>query len=350
MFMTSKLLADRQGTEETVKVLVARKHLDTAQILKKPEDFLEEKEVPKETAPKNALTKFEEAKGRQLKIPRRQGDTITQDDLHDNNGNTMMQLLPKGYRAVGIRVSSEMIAAGFAAVPHSRIDIACTVRGNAGDKDNGSRIFLQNVLVLASGTETVRGPEGKAMACEVVTVALTPDDALELEAARNRGALSMYLRPFGEGGHVETGTHVYDGSRKAKGGSSAREEEEPAPKQKSVLNELPVNIAAQVKLIEHASVKPIRQAIKSGQILEIWEYVLKEDGTGWESKKIEAQPENSVAAPSVSSASAAPGPRSAQRPSTAATTPGTTPTPNVTPATPGTTPVTPGTTTPDQKR
>ena len=72
------------GAKRPSKVLVAKKNLDTGIMIKKPEELFEEKDILKETAPKNILMKFEEVKGRQLKIPRRLGDTITPEDLYDD--------------------------------------------------------------------------------------------------------------------------------------------------------------------------------------------------------------------------------------------------------------------------
>ena len=104
-----------------MKVLVAKNSLPTGTIFQKPEEVLEIREIAKATAPKNVLATFEEVRGRQLKIPRQAGHTITEDDLYSDKGNDLMALLPPGHRAVGIRVSAETVAAGFVALPHSRI-------------------------------------------------------------------------------------------------------------------------------------------------------------------------------------------------------------------------------------
>ena len=120
----------------------------------------------------------------------------------------MMNILPPGHRAVGIRVSSEQIASGFAAVPHSRIDIACTVHCNI-ERENGTRIILQNVSCLPRPA-TMREEGGKAMVCEVVTVALTPEDAQKLETSKNKGGITMFLRPFGESATVKTRLITWD--------------------------------------------------------------------------------------------------------------------------------------------
>jgi len=209
MFMTSKLLADRQGESETVKVIVVKKYISAGTIIKVPEDFFEEKEVAKDLPPKLAMTKLEDVKNRQFKIPRRPGDYVTAEDLWDANSPGLTTILPPNHRAVGIRVSSEQISAGFAAVPHSRVDISCTITCKT-DKDCGSRIILQNVLVLASGQEAIRADGKQAMLCDVVTVALTPEQALSLECARAKGSISLYLRPFGESTLVSTNNRRWE--------------------------------------------------------------------------------------------------------------------------------------------
>ena len=80
--------------EVLVKVLVAKKNLENGIIIKKPEDLFEEKEILEETAPKNALTKFEQVKGRQLKIYRQMGDTISEDDLYKDSAAGIFGMRP----------------------------------------------------------------------------------------------------------------------------------------------------------------------------------------------------------------------------------------------------------------
>jgi pilus assembly protein CpaB len=309
-FMTSKLLADRQTAEETIKVLVAKKNLDTGIMLKKPEEMFEDKDVLKETAPKNALTKLEEVKGRQLKIPRRQGDTITQDDLYDDKGAGMMNILPPGHRAVGIRVSSEQIANGFAAVPHSRVDIACSVK-TQNERESGTRLILQNVLVLASGQSTIREADNKAMLCDVVTVALTPEDCLKLETAKSKGGLSMLLRPFGETSIVKTGNVSW--SNVVTNTTPEGDEDKGAKPGNSISPEfvIPPTTPTTIKLEQQASDGKHLMRLTNGDVTRRIGW--SRDGEGnWESQQEPTEPNND-------GTSSAPSVRSAQQPGTAAT-------------------------------
>jgi hypothetical protein len=136
----------------------------------------------------------------------RQGNST---DLAGFMGN-----LPPGRQAVTIPISSEQIAGGFSAVPNSRVDITASVQ------NQGPRVILQNVPVLASGQATLRDQGGKPTLGEVVTVALTPEDALKLETARSKGTLSMLTRPLGDSSQGKVGRVTWDditGNKKDKG-------------------------------------------------------------------------------------------------------------------------------------
>lgn len=198
-YMTSRLLADRQTSDERVTILVAAKNLNLGEIIKAPlESYLEERQVAKEDAPRGAFTDAdkEKLKGRQLKHALRVGDFVTPGDLHDENSRKdgIVYDLPAGHVAIGIRVNPESIAGGFASLPHSRVNIIWTVR--RGDKDSFSKTLLENVLVLAADMTTTRNENNAAVLASVVTVALKQEDAMKLTLAKNVGTVDLVLRRF----------------------------------------------------------------------------------------------------------------------------------------------------------
>ena len=157
-YMTSRLLAERGNSpeeQEKVVILVARKNLDTGATIKDPKDMFVEKAVVKGEEPKNSVTKFEDLKGRVLKRTLREDDYVSSADLLSDKESWIAYSLPKGYRALGIRVNMEGTAAGFASLPLSRVDVIATVR-RGDDKQSFSQVLLQNVLVLAADQSTVR--------------------------------------------------------------------------------------------------------------------------------------------------------------------------------------------------
>lgn len=193
-YMTSRLLAERgDGKQETpkVNVLVAKKNLDNGTPLKKPGELFEVKEFLKGQEPRDGIATMETLKGKYLKRNLRKGDFVTAKDIDDNQ--TILPL-PEGKVGVGIRVSAEAIAGGFAAAPGSKVNIVWTLRGN-NNLMAQSITLLENVLVVAADTQFNRKEEGTgAYVASVVTVALTEEEALKVNLAKDIGSLSLALR------------------------------------------------------------------------------------------------------------------------------------------------------------
>ena len=196
-YMTSRLLADRGREEEKVSVLVASKVLSQGDILKVPEDLFVQKQFAKGDEPKLAIVDAKELKGRILKRSLRAGDFITAEDMLDSKSDGIAWNLPVGHQALGIRVSAEQNASGWASLPNSRINIISTVR-RSSDRDSYSKILLENVLVLAADTQSRVTENGNAMPANVVTVALKPEDVLKVELAKTMGTISLALRKFND--------------------------------------------------------------------------------------------------------------------------------------------------------
>ena len=199
-YMTSKLLAERTSEDvETVEVLVVKKSLNTGDPIKNPQDFFEFKKVAKDQEPRDAFVKFEDLKGKVVKSPRRVGDFIFPDSLMSSKDASafFMENLPPGFRAVGQRVDLQASVSGFANLPLSRVDIIHNVR-RGDDASTYAQVLLENVLVLAIDQATQRDESGKAMPGNVVIFALSTEELLKLNVAREMGTLTLALRKFGD--------------------------------------------------------------------------------------------------------------------------------------------------------
>jgi pilus assembly protein CpaB len=210
-YMTSRLLAERSTDDEPkVTVLVARQNLNMGDTIKVPEELFQEKRFARGDEPPGAIDNPDLIKNRVLRRPLRTGDHVTLEDLMDaNNGEGMSIVLPKGYRAVGVRVNLESNVYGFATLPLSRVDIISTVR-RADDKATYSQVLLENVLVLAADDKMRRDESGKPMPSQVVTLALKPEDALKVRLAAELGSLSLMLRKINDNGRVENTKLTYE--------------------------------------------------------------------------------------------------------------------------------------------
>ena len=199
-YMTSRLLAERGEApppeQKKVVVLVAKKNVDMGIFLKNPQDLFGEKQFTLGDEPKNAVVALDVLKAKYLKRSLRKDDWITMDDLADNVGGVNWQL-PEGHKAIGIRVSAEGIAGGWASLPGSRVDVISTIRGGGTD-DTFSQVLLEDVLVLAADGANKTNEQGNAMPASVVTLALGSEDALKVTLAAQLGPLHLMLRKQGD--------------------------------------------------------------------------------------------------------------------------------------------------------
>lgn len=190
-YMTSRLLAERnnkQDSEPTVPVLVAKSKVPAAQAIK-DEKLFEVKQFPQSVAPKRALGSFEEIKGQRLKLTLDEGKPVTQDDLVNKEQASLDYQLPPGMRAVAIKVTSESLVGGFV-LPNTRVDVIHTTRG----ADASAKMILQNMLVLAVDTIDNRAGDQKTILGQTITLAATPEEATRLSLASSNGELRLLLK------------------------------------------------------------------------------------------------------------------------------------------------------------
>jgi pilus assembly protein CpaB len=192
-YMTSRLLAERQAPDEPerVKILVAKRNLSVGERLYKPEEVFEFKEISKDSEPPDAIKDFEVLKDRGMKQSRNKGEHVTAANLRNKDEQLD---IPDGHFAMGMRVNLEGSASGFATLPKSRVNIIQTVRG-PDTYASYSQILLENVLVLAADLKLNSDGE-LASPAQVVTFALTGDEVLRVNLAKELGILSLALRRY----------------------------------------------------------------------------------------------------------------------------------------------------------
>jgi Flp pilus assembly protein CpaB len=105
---------------------------------------------------------------------------------------------------VTVRANVEIALHGLL-MPGSRVDIMTVVRDAKDSSKSESKIFLQNIKVLAVNTLSER-PEDKANVQNPisVTLALTPEQAERLYWVSSRTAVGMMMRKPGDAAVVDT--------------------------------------------------------------------------------------------------------------------------------------------------
>lgn len=110
-------------------------------------------------------------------------------------GGGLAATIPKGMRAVAVKVDQVIGVAGFV-LPGMRVDVI--VAGSPGREfaDNGmmSKLLLQNIEVLSAGQNIQRDAEGKPIQVQVVNLLVSPEQAEKVTLASSEARLQLVLR------------------------------------------------------------------------------------------------------------------------------------------------------------
>ncbi|MBI5598328.1 MAG: Flp pilus assembly protein CpaB [Deltaproteobacteria bacterium] len=197
-------------------------------------------EWPEASVPQGALVSTGEALGRVAVIGIQRGDSITEAKLVPKGGpaGILSYRIPEGHRAMTVGVDKVSGVAGFIS-PGNMVDVIVTATAGAGEPI--SKIFLQNVPILATGRIIEQQQGGEPAEVPTVTLDVTPQDAERLALASSQGKLQLVLRRAGD--KVESSTAgatiqrviYYGGAVKAAPGKKAEAKaERPMPQKFSV--------------------------------------------------------------------------------------------------------------------
>jgi pilus assembly protein CpaB len=132
--------------------------------------------------------------GRAILDPVVPGEPIIESRLAPTEaGSGLASVIPKGKRAVSVRVNEIIGVAGFV-LPRTRVDVVVSVNPGGEKGKSASKMILQNVEVLAAGQKIEQDEEGKPETVNVITLLVTPEDAEKLTLASHEGDLQLALR------------------------------------------------------------------------------------------------------------------------------------------------------------
>jgi len=191
MVVYDRLKGKGAGIEAGSDVLVAA---DDLQLGSRVEDRdVSLVKVPASVLPPNAYTKKSQVLGRGVILPVSKGEFLLPNKLApENAGSGLPSLIPRGMRAVSVRVNDIVSVAGFVG-PGTRVDVLLT--GSPGSNgETQTTTVLQNVTVIAAGHALDRNPSGDPQNTPVITLLVTPDDAEKLTLASSEGKIQLALR------------------------------------------------------------------------------------------------------------------------------------------------------------
>lgn len=186
----------RLGAESApskTQLVVATRQLEVGAVIKEGDI----KTIPwSSDLPQGALTSKEPAIGRGVVSTIYASEPILVSRLAaEGAGGGLAATIPKGMRAVGLKVDQVIGVAGFV-VPGMRVDVI--VAGNPGadfaDRGTMSKMLLQNIEVLSAGQNIERDAEGKPSQVQVVNVLVTPEQAEKVTLASSEARIQLVLR------------------------------------------------------------------------------------------------------------------------------------------------------------
>ena len=177
----------------TAKVVVAAHNLEVG-VLISPNDLTttDWTGVP----PVGSFKTADDVVGRGVIQPVYAGEAVLDSRLAAKGaGGGLAATIPKGMRAVAVRVNDVVGVSGFIS-PGTRVDILI-----AGTPPNGSpglgtltKTLLQNIEVASAGGSIQRDAEGKPVAVPVINLFVTPEQAEILSLASNETRIQLVLR------------------------------------------------------------------------------------------------------------------------------------------------------------
>jgi pilus assembly protein CpaB len=158
---------------------------------------------PKPTVPTGAFSNIDSVQGRVARINIFIGEVIVPGRLAPAGTGPRLELkIPPGQRAMSVRINDVAGIAGLIQ-PNSRVDVLVNITEPTTGKQV-AKLFMENMRVLAIGTELQRDASGKPISAPTVTLAVTPEEAERLAVAMNQGSIAMVLRGYGDPDSVKT--------------------------------------------------------------------------------------------------------------------------------------------------
>ncbi len=111
-------------------------------------------------------------------------------------------VLDSGKRAIAVKGNKVIGISGFVK-PGNRLDVLVTIR-EPEKKIDITKIVLENILVLASGTQIQDNGKGEPSPVAVYTLEVTPEQGERLTLAATKGRLQFALRGMKDGDPVPT--------------------------------------------------------------------------------------------------------------------------------------------------
>jgi len=158
----------------------------------------------KDSLPSGYFASPKDLKDRILLIPLNLNDPITEAKLAPVSVETggVNAVLKSGKRAIAVKGDKVIGLSGFIK-PGNRVDVLVTIK-DPEKKEEKTKTILENIPVLATGTQIQENEKGEPMPVDVYTLEVTPIGSEKLALAAAEGRLQLALRPATDTDEVYT--------------------------------------------------------------------------------------------------------------------------------------------------
>ena len=177
---------------EAVPIVVAAVDLQWGTKLK-PE-MIKSAPFLKESLPEGYFTRTADLNNRVVIASIKKGEPVVEHRLAPVSIKTggVSAVLESGKRAVAVKGDKVIGISGFVN-PGNRVDVLVTLRDPKTKLDK-TKTVLENIPVLATGTQIQKNDKGEPMPVDVYTLEVTLDEAEKLALAASQGKLQFALR------------------------------------------------------------------------------------------------------------------------------------------------------------
>jgi pilus assembly protein CpaB len=165
----------------------------------------------KESLPPGYFADAASVIGRTIIYPAKANEPIFESKLAPATvavGGVAALVTPKK-RAMAVKVDKFVGVSGFVH-PGNRVDVLVTISNRERSQSPTTKIVLENILVLTTGTDLEKsGKQEKPAQVDVITLEVTPEEGEKLALAASEGKLQLALRNYSDTDSSQTkGTTV----------------------------------------------------------------------------------------------------------------------------------------------
>src|SRR5215831_9787445 len=159
-------------------------------------EMMQMQEVPAGMLPEGHFTSLEAIKDRVLRVDVKRNELLLESKLAPvGTTGGVAAVTDPNKRAMSVKVDDVIGVAGFIK-PNDRVDVMVTIEPENGKQSQTiSKMILENVKVLAAGTQMERkGKDEEPKQVQVITVEVDVEEAEKLALASTQGRLRLALR------------------------------------------------------------------------------------------------------------------------------------------------------------